>query len=193
MEIKEKVVRYSLISTIMHGITLAFVAGLMIMLIVLTFILSGWIGESAGMMENVNPDDVTTGWQVLFGAGGSFLGAFAWILIVAAIVLLIGPLIAETAALIYGIRTYKKRNTVNFVRMVKNDSIFKLVISAVMLVMSFFAFPSSDNVKAFVGQLDELAKVMVFALPSIISVVLSIMSLRNIKYIEDDLPLYDGR
>ncbi len=191
--IRDKVSKYSLISTVMHGITLVFIAGVLIMLIVLTFLLSGWIGESAGLMENVNPDDVTAGWQVLFGAGGSLFGAFAWILIVAMIILLIGPLIAETVAFIYGIHTYRKRDTADFTRMVRNDSIIKLIFSTGMLIMCFLAFPSSKNVEAFVGQLDDYVKIFIFSIPSLVSIIVSILALRNTKYIEGDLPIYDGR
>ncbi len=185
MDKRNKVARFSLISTIMQGISLFFIAGLLILLVVLTLSLTGYIAESAGLMENVNPDDVTAGWQVLFGAAGSFFGVIAGIVLVFAALLLVGPMIAEIGAMIYGIRTYKKRNTPDFKRMVKNDSIVKLVIHAVIVIVGLYSMPISGSVKSFVAQLGEMVLILVFCAPSITTVVLSIMALCNIKYIEE--------
>lgn len=182
---REKVVRYSLISTIMQGISLLFFTGLLIILVVLTFSLSGFIGDSAGLMENINPDDVTAGWQVLFGAAGSFFGVMAGIILVFAAFLLVGPMIAEIVAIIYGIRTYKKRNTPDFKRMVKNDSIVKLVIHAVIVIVGLYSLPISGSVKSFLAQLGEMVLILAFCAPSITTMVMSIMALCNIKYIEE--------
>lgn len=185
MDIRKKVAQYSLISTIMQGITLFVIVGLLIMMGILFFYLSGFITDSAGLAQNVNPDDVTAGWAVLFGAAGGLVGVLAGIILVFACIILIGPLIAEIVVFIYGIRTYKKRDSADFTRMVKNDSIIKLVVSAVVIIVSIFCMPSSGSVKSFVAQLDELIRIVVFDIPAIISVILSITVLRNIKNIEE--------
>jgi len=162
MDKRNKVARFSLVSTIMQGISLFFIVGLLILLVALTFSLGGFIGESAGLMENVNPEDVTAGWQVLFGAAGSFFGVIAGIVLVFAALLLVGPMLAEIVAMIYGIRTYKKRDTVDFKRMVKNDSIVKLVIHAVIVIVGLYSIPTSGSIKSFIAQLGELLLVLVF-------------------------------
>jgi len=185
MDKRNKVARFSLVSTIMQGISLFFIVGLLILLVALTFSLGGFIGESAGLMENVNPEDVTAGWQVLFGAAGSFFGVIAGIVLVFAALLLVGPMLAEIVAMIYGIRTYKKRDTVDFKRMVKNDSIVKLVIHAVIVIVGLYSIPTSGSIKSFIAQLGELLLVLVFCAPSITTVIMSIMALCNIKYIEE--------
>ncbi len=185
MDIREKITKYSLISTIMQGITLLFIVGVMIMSVVLVFYLGGFIGDSVGLTENINPDDVTAGWAVLFGAAGSVIGVLAGVLLIFLIIMLIGPLIAGIVVLIYGIRTYKKRDSAEFTRRVKNDSIVKLVINAVIIILSLFTMPQSESIKAFIAQLDNMAMVLVFDIPAIVSVVLSILVLRNIKYIEE--------
>lgn len=190
---REKVAGLSLTSTIMQGINLFFSAGIMIIFVILLFVLAGVIGESAGLMENVNPDDVTAGWQVLFGAGGAFFGVVVGIILIMALLMFIGPVIAQIFAFIYGIRTYKKRDTSDFVRMVKNDSIFKLVISAVAITGSLFTLPVSGNEVSFLGQLGGLVLVLALSIPSIVTVIVSIMALCNIRYMENDLPIYDGR
>lgn len=193
MTIREKVARYCLISNILQGITLVLVIGFVITLVVWTFLLTGLIGESAGLMENVNPDDVTAGWQVLFGAAGSFLGLFAQIMLVCMIIFMVGPIIAQIVALVYGIRTYKMRDLAEFKSRAKNDSIIKLVMNAVMVVVLCFIFlPSSENAKAFVGQLDDYAKVLIFALPSMVCVVVSIRMLRTVNDLEE-LPKQYGQ
>lgn len=185
MDIRKKVAKYSLLSTILQGIMLLFLVCVLIMAVVLVFYLGGFIGDSAGLTQNVKPDDVTAGWAVLFGAAGSVIGVLAGIILVFLIIMLIGPLIAEIVVLIYGIHTYKKRDSSDFARRVKNDSIIKLVINAVIIIMSLFTMPSSDSIKAFVAQLDEMAKVLVFDIPAIVTVVLSILVLRDIKYMEE--------
>ncbi len=186
MDIRKKVARYSLLSTIMQGVMLLFAVGLLIVLVVLMGYLTGFIGDSIGLTENVNPDDVTAGWQVLFGSVGGLFGVFAGIVLIAAIILLIGPIIADTVVLIYGIRTYRKRYTAEFKRMVKNDSIIKLVINAVgvlLLILSGLSTGSSEQTIAEL--LEELASVLVFILPSIACVVVSIMTLQKINDIEE--------
>lgn len=185
MDKRNKVARFSLVSTIMQGISLFFIVGLLILLVALTFSLGGFIGESAGLMENVNPEDVTAGWQVLFGAAGSFFGVMVGIILIFAAILLVGPILAEIVAMIYGIRTYKKRDTVDFKRMVKNDSIVKLVIHAVIVIVGLYSIPTSGSIKSFIAQLGELLLVLVFCAPSITTVIMSIMALCNIKYIEE--------
>lgn len=185
MDKRNKVARFSLVSTIMQGISLFFIVGLLILLVALTFSLGGFIGESAGLMENVNPEDVTAGWQVLFGAAGSFFGVMVGIILIFAAILLVGPMLAEIVAMIYGIRTYKKRDTVDFKRMVKNDSIVKLVIHAVIVIVGLYSIPTSGSIKSFIAQLGELLLVLVFCAPSITTVIMSIMALCNIKYIEE--------
>lgn len=185
MDIRKKVARYSLLSTIMQGIMLLFIISVLVIAVVLIFYLGGFIGASAGLTQNVNPDDVTAGWAVLFGAAGSMIGVLTGIILFFVSIMLIGPLIAGIVVLIYGIRTYKKRDTVDFTWMVKNDSIVKLVISAAMIILSIFMMPSPESVKAFVAQLDELALILVFDIPAIVMVILSIMALRDIKYIEE--------
>lgn len=185
MDIRKKVARYSLLSTIMQGIMLLFIVCVLVMAIVLVFYLGGFIGDSAGLTQNVKPDDVTAGWAVLFGAAGSVIGVLAGVVLVFLIIMLIGPLIAEIVVLIYGIRTYKKRDSADFARRVKNDSIIKLLINAVIIIISLFTMPSSESIKAFVAQLDEMAKMLVFDIPAIVTVVLSILVLRDIKYIEE--------
>lgn len=185
MDIRKRVAKYSLISTIMQGITLLFIIGVLIMSVVLVFYLGGFIGDSAGLTQNVKPDDVTAGWAILFGAAGSVIGVLAGIILVFLIIMLIGPLIAGIVVLIYGIRTYKQRDSVDFERRVKNDSIVKLVINAVIIILSLFTMPTSGSIKAFVAQLDEMAKILVFDIPAIIAVVLSILVLRNIKYMDE--------
>ena len=185
MDKRNKVARFSLVSTIMQGISLFFIVGLLILLVALTFSLGGFIGESAGLMENVNPEDVTAGWQVLFGAAGSFFGVMVGIILIFAAILLVGPMLAEIVAMIYGIRTYKKRDTVDFKRMVKNDSIVKLVIHAVIVIVGLYSIPTSGSIKSFIAQLGELLLVLVFCAPSITTVIMSIMVLCNIKYIEE--------
>ena len=185
MDKRNKVARFSLVSTIMQGISLFFIVGLLILLVALTFSLGGFIGESAGLMENVNPEDVTAGWQVLFGAAGSFFGVMVGIILIFVAILLVGPMLAEIVAMIYGIRTYKKRDTVDFKRMVKNDSIVKLVIHAVIVIVGLYSIPTSGSIKSFIAQLGELLLVLVFCAPSITTVIMSIMALCNIKYIEE--------
>lgn len=185
MDIRKKVAKYSLLSTIIQGMMLLFFVCVLIMAIVLVFYLGGFIGDSAGLTQNVKPDDVTAGWAVLFGAAGSVIGVLAGVVLVFLIIMLIGPLFAEIVVFIYGIRTYKKRDSADFVRRVKNDSIIKIVINAVIIIMSLFTMPSSESIKAFVAQLDEMAKVLVFDIPAIVTVVLSILVLRDIKYIEE--------
>lgn len=185
MDIRKKVAKYSLLSTIMQGIMLLFIVCVLVMAIVLVFYLGGFIGGSAGLTQNVKPDDVTAGWAVLFGAAGSVIGVLAGVVLIFLIIMLIGPLIAEIVVLIYGIHTYKKRDSSDFVRKVKNDSIIKLVINAVIIIISLFTMPSSESIKAFVAQLDEMAKMLVFDIPAIVTVVLSILVLRDIKYIEE--------
>ena len=169
----------------MQGITLLFIIGVLIMSVVLVFYLGGFIGDSAGLTQNVKPDDVTAGWAILFGAAGSVIGVLAGIILVFLIIMLIGPLIAGIVVLIYGIRTYKQRDSVDFERRVKNDSIVKLVINAVIIILSLFTMPTSGSIKAFVAQLDEMAKILVFDIPAIIAVVLSILVLRNIKHMDE--------
>ena len=193
MENREKVAGLSLTSTIMQGINLFFSLGMMILFVILLFVLLGVIGESAGLMENVNPDDVTAGWQVLFGAGGAFFGVIILVIVVLALIMFAGPIVAGIFAFIYGIRTYKKRYTSDFVRMVKNDSIFKLVINAVAVTGSLFTIPASGSEISFLGQLGVLILMLVISIPSIVTVIVSIMALCNIKYIDDDLTIYDGR
>ncbi len=185
MDKKNKVARFCLISNIMQGIVLLFIAVLLILLVVLTFSLGGFIGESAGVMENVNPDDVTAGWQVLFGAAGSFFGVIAAIMLIGAAIVLVGPMIATIVAMIYGIRTYRKRDTADFKRMVKNDSIVKLVIHAVIVVVGLYSLPTIGSVKSFMAQLGEMVLILIFCAPSIISVIMSIMALCNIKHLEE--------
>ena len=186
MDIRKKVAKYSLISTIMQGITLLFIIGVMIMsVVILVFYLGGFIGDSVGLTENIKPDDVTAGWAVLFGAAGSLIGVLAGVMLICLIIMLIGPLIAGIVVLIYGIRTYNKRDSVDFARRVKNDSILKLVINAVIIILSLFTMQESDSIKAFIAQLDDMAMVLVFDIPAIVTVVLSILVLRNIKYIEE--------
>lgn len=186
MDIRKKVAKYSLISTIMQGITLLFIIGVMIMsVVILVFYLGGFIGDSVGLTENIKPDDVTAGWAVLFGAAGSLIGVLAGVMLICLIIMLIGPLIAGIVVLIYGIRTYNKRDSVDFARRVKNDSIVKLVINAVIIILSLFTMQESDSIKAFIAQLDDMAMVLVFDIPAIVTVVLSILVLRNIKYIEE--------
>jgi len=184
MDIRKKVAKYSLISTIMQGITLLFIVGVLIMAVVVVFYLGGFIGDSVGLTQDVKPDDVTAGWAVLFGAAGSVIGVLAGIILVFLIIMLIGPLIAGIVVLIYGISTYKKRDSADFARRVKNDSIVKLVINAVIIILSLITMPSSGSMKAFIAQLDEMAKVLVFDIPAIVTVVISILVLRNIKYID---------
>ena len=170
----------------MQGITLLFIIGVMIMsVVILVFYLGGFIGDSVGLTENIKPDDVTAGWAVLFGAAGSLIGVLAGVMLICLIIMLIGPLIAGIVVLIYGIRTYNKRDSVDFARRVKNDSILKLVINAVIIILSLFTMQESDSIKAFIAQLDDMAMVLVFDIPAIVTVVLSILVLRNIKYIEE--------
>lgn len=185
MDIRKKVAKYSLISTIMQVITLMFILGVLIMSVVLVFYLGGFIGDSVGLTENIKPDDVTAGWTVLFGAAGSVIGVLAGVMLIFLIIMLIGPLIAGIVVVIYGIRTYKKRDSADFARRVKNDSIVKVVINAVIIILSLFTMPSSGSIKAFIAQLDYMAKVLFFDIPAIVTVVLSILVLRNIKYIEE--------
>ena len=186
MEIRKKVVRFTLISTILQGISLLLILGFIITLIVLIVGLTGVMKESTGLMENVNPDDVTAGWQVLFGAAGGVFGLIAGIVLLFAILFLIGPLIAETAVLIYGIRTYRKRDTVEFKRMAKNDSIIKLATNAVAVVLLVLSvFSSEENAQTIAGLFEELAKVVLFTLPSIACVVVSILALKNVNDIEE--------
>lgn len=185
MDIRKKVAKYSLISTIMQVITLMFILGVLIMSVVLVFYLGGFIGDSVGLTENIKPDDVTAGWAVLFGAAGSVIGVLAGVVLIFLIIMLIGPLIAGIVVVIYGIRTYKKRDSADFARRVKNDSIVKVVINAVIIILSLFTMPSSGSIKAFIAQLDDMAKVLFFDIPAIVTVVLSILVLRNIKYIEE--------
>ncbi len=184
MDNRKKVAQYSLISTIMQGIMLVFIVSVLVMAIVLIFYLGGFIGDSAGLMQNVNPDDVTAGWAVLFGAAGSVIGVLAGIILIVLSVILIGPLIAAIVVLIYGIHTYKRRESIDFARRVKNDSIIKLVINAVIIILSLFTMPSSGSVKSFIAQLDEMAMILVFDIPAIVTVILSIMALRKVKDIE---------
>lgn len=185
MDVRKKVARYSLLSTVMQGITLLLVVGLLITMVVLMCYLTGFIGDSFESTKNLNPDDVTAGWQVLFGSVGGLFGAFVGIVLIVAIILLIGPIIAGIIVLIYGIRTYKKRDTSDFKRMVKNDSIIKLVINAVFVIMCLFTMPSSESMKAFVSQLDEMLITVLCALPSIVCVIISILTLKNVNYIEE--------
>lgn len=185
MDIRKKVAKYSLISTIVQVITLMFILGVLIMSVVLVFYLGGFIGDSVGLTENIKPDDVTAGWAVLFGAAGSVIGVLAGVVLIFFIIMLIGPLIAGIVVVIYGIRTYKKRDSADFARRVKNDSIVKVVINAVIIILSLFTMPSSGSIKAFIAQLDDMAKVLFFDIPAIVTVVLSILVLRNIKYIEE--------
>lgn len=184
MDNRKKVAQYSLISTIMQGIMLVFIVSVLVMAIVLIFYLGGFIGDSAGLTQNVNPDDVTAGWVVLFGAAGSVIGVLAGIILIVLSVILIGPLIAGIVVLIYGIHTYKRRESIDFARRVKNDSIIKLVINAVIIILSLFTMPSSGSVKSFIAQLDEMAMILVFDIPAIVTVILSIMALRKVKDIE---------
>lgn len=184
MDNRKKVAQYSLISTIMQGIMLVFIVSVLVMAIVLIFYLGGFIGDSAGLTQNVNPDDVTAGWAVLFGAAGSVIGVLAGIILIVLSVILIGPLIAGIVVLSYGIHTYKRRESIDFARRVKNDSIIKLVINAVIIILSLFTMPSSGSVKSFIAQLDEMAMILVFDIPAIVTVILSIMALRKVKDIE---------
>ncbi len=185
MDIRKKVARYSLLSTIMQGITILLVVGLLIMVVVLMGYLTGFIGDSIESTRNLNPDDVTAGWQVLFGSVGGLFGVFAGMLLFAAMILLIGPIIVGIVVLIYGIRTYKRRNTSEFKRMVKNDSIIKLVINAVVVIMSLLTMPLSESAKTIVSQADEIVRTLLYALPSIVSMIVSILALVNVKYIEE--------
>lgn len=186
MSIRDKAVRLSLISTVIQGIALFFTIGFSIVLVVLTCLLAGMIGKSAGLMENVNPDDVTAGWQVLFGAAGSFFGAVVWMVLLILLISLIGPVIAETLVCIYGIRTYKKRNTPDFKRMVKNDSIIKLVINAVtVIVFIFAAFSMESSEQTIASLMESLVVALLITLPSIACTVVSIVTLQKVNDIEE--------
>lgn len=185
MNNRKKVAGLSLTSTIMQGITLFITASILIILIVLCFALFGIMGDSIGSMENIDPDSVTAGWEVLFGTAGGFLGIIAGVMLIFLSISMIGPVIAGIVVFIYGIRTYQKRDTDKFKRMARNDSIVKLVISAVMIIISLFFLPSFGSEQDFVEQLVELVSILVFDIPYIVTIVVSIMALRDIKYIEE--------
>ena len=76
--------------------------------------------------------------------------------------------------------------------MAKNDSIIKLVLNAVMVVMFLLSILSSAGTKAFTELSAEYVKVLIFTLPPIVSVVLSILTLKNVNYIEE-LPEESGQ
>ena len=184
MENKNKVVRLSLISTIIQGILLAITVALMIALIVFMFFLIGVIRESSGDMGNINPDDVTAGWQVIFGLAGSVFGVLELIVCISFLILFITPIIIQAVVFGYGVRTYKKRGTDDFMRMIKNDSICKLVINAIFILLLTLTPISNGEAQTLAELFISIGKGILMTSPSVACVIISILALKNIRHIE---------
>ena len=78
---RKKVSLITLLSTIIHGIVGAVTSFISIISIVLMIVLSGFIKDSAGMLNKTYYDSVTGGWEVLFGLIGTFLGVFVLVVL----------------------------------------------------------------------------------------------------------------
>ena len=184
MEKRNKVARLSLISTIIQGISLTITVLLMIALIVFMIFLIGVIEKSGGMLEYLNPDDVTAGWKVLFGIGGSAFGVLGLIVAIGFFLMFIGPIVIETIIFRNGIRTYKNRDTDEFMKMAKNDSVSKLVLNGVFVVLLTISPISEGEVQTLSELFTIIGKGLLFSSPSLACVIISILALKNVKYVE---------
>ena len=185
MENKNKVARLSLISTIIQGILLFITVALMIALIVFMIFLVGVIKKSGGMLEYLNPDDVTAGLKVLIGIGGSVFGVLELIVAIGFLLMFIGPIVVEAIIFRNGICTYKKRDTDEFVKMAKNDSISKLVLNAAFVLLLTISPISEGEVQTLAELFKVVGRGILFTSPSVACVIISILALNKIKYIED--------
>lgn len=185
MENKNKVARLSLISTIIQGILLFITVALMIALIVFMIFLVGVIKKSGGMLEYLNPDDVTAGLKVLIGIGGSVFGVLELIVAIGFLLMFIGPIVVEAIIFRNGICTYKKRDTDEFVMMAKNDSISKLVLNAAFVLLLTISPISEGEVQTLAELFKVVGRGILFTSPSVACVIISILALNKIKYIED--------
>lgn len=185
MDKRNKVARLSLISTIIQGISLVITVALMIALIVFIIFLIGVIRKSGGMLEYLNPDDVTAGWKVLLGIGGSVFGVLELIVAIGFFLMFIGPIVVEAIIFRNGICTYKKRDTDEFKKMVKNDSISKLVVNGIYVMLWTFTPISEGDAQTLAELFQLVGEGLLFSAPSVACVIISILALNNMKDIEE--------
>jgi len=189
MNTKTRITAFSVITTIFQGIIAVF-SFLFVVLSVIGFVvLSGMLTESMGLMENVDSESVVAGWQVLFGIGGVFFGIVGLIIVVALLLQFGIPLVANIFFVVYGIRTYKNRNTGKYKKMVKNDSMYKLIFNGVgtayllgssmtLMLENYDCSSSGDEVVAII--------LSILSIPFIISAALNISNLVSVKKLEDE-------
>jgi len=189
MNTKTRITAFCVITTIFQGIIAVF-SFLFVVLSVIGFVvLSGMLTESMGLMENVDSESVVAGWQVLFGIGGVFFGIVGLIIVVALLLQFGIPLVANIFFVVYGIRTYKNRNTGKYKKMVKNDSMYKLIFNGVgtayllgssmtLMLENYDCSSSGDEVVAII--------LSILSIPFIISAALNISNLVSVKKLEDE-------
>lgn len=191
MNIKNRIAAFSMITTVIQGLAAVVLFAFVVIAIIGMVILSGVITESSGMLDNIDPESVVAGWQVLFGIGGVFLGIFGFVVIAALLFFFGIPLVANIFFVVYGIRTYKNRNSSRFKKMAKNDSMYKLIFNGVAV-----AYCIGTGINIFIeewsgttGVLGDTLAAVVFLLssiPFIVAAVLNISNLVSVKQLEDE-------
>lgn len=187
MDIKKKMVGLSLASTVMQGVWLLFLIVGMILLITVGIVVTDVLKDHSDALEHFDPDSVTAGWEFLFHMAGGVFGVLTWIFILFIVIFMIWPIIVQVFLLVYGIRTYKKREEADFKRMIRIDSIAKLVVNAMTVIITlYFWYPTDERMKEILSGLASLGIALLICILPLISLILSIMVLRNVKYIEEE-------
>lgn len=192
MDIKKKVLTISLLSTIIHGMVAVVTSFISIISIVFMIIVSGFIKESAGMLDKPYYDSVTGGWEVLFGMIGTFLGLFVFVALAVVVLFVLLPAILNTLVMIYGVRTYNHRNDTIFKKMVRRDGKWKLILSVLSLVclgaggisLTVYTMKQGEDIMSLVFTF------MVFCVPFVLSTILNILNLNFAKQIEEKTDNY---
>lgn len=191
MNIRNRIAAFSMVTTVIQGLTAVISLVCVVIAIIGMVVLSGVISESFGMMENVAPNSVVAGWQVLFGLGGMFLGIFGLIVIIALAVQFGIPLVANIFFVVYGIRTYKSRNNSKFKKMAKNDSMYKLIFNGVAVAYCIgsgltILLEKWNGTTGVLGDGFLAVAFLLLSIPFIVAAVLNISNLVSVKYLEDE-------
>ena len=187
MDIKKKVSIISLLSTIIHGAVAAVTSLISVISIVFMIVVSGFVKESAGMLDKPYYDSVTGGWEVLFGLIGTFLGLFIFVALAVVVLFVLLPAILNTLVMIYGIRTYNHRNDTVFKKMARRDGKWKLILSLLSIVclgaegisITVYTMKQGEDIMSLA------LTFMLFCVPFVLSAVLNIMNLNFVKQIEE--------
>lgn len=191
MKVKNRIVAFSVITTVIQGLT-AFLSCVCVIFAIVGFLfLSKIITESSGMLDSIDPESVVAGWQALFGIGGMFFGIVGIVVVVVLLVFFGIPLVANIFFVVYGIRTYRNRNNSRFKRMAKNDSMYKLIFNGVAVA---YCIGAGINIfleewNGTTGVLGDVVAAIVFLLssiPFIVAMVLNISNLVSVKRLEDE-------